>query len=365
MPNIIKQIVNGDGDEQTIRMIVQDNERGPQGEQGEKGTAATISAGNAYKVASDAQPAVMNSGTSTDAVFDFYIPQGERGEKGEKGDDGVVQYTAGPGIKIKNNVISATGGGGGGGEGIWGEITGDIVDQTDLQEEFANYTPTADLAAVATSGAYSDLIGTPTIPAAQIQSDWTQADNTKVDYIKNKPTIPTVNNATLTIQRNGTNVATFTANSATNATANIETPVISMTTTDPGEGSALAANNFTAVYGGTPIILDYSTTEINTGATWRDGTPIYKKTVNTGALPNSTDKTIAHGISNLNRIIRFEGYAYNSTSSITCPLPFASAANVNNDVQLNVSGSNIVLQTGTDRSGYSESYVTLYYTKTS
>ena len=29
------------------------------------------------------------------------------------------------------------------------------------------------------------------IPDAQVQSDWTQADNTKVDYIKNKPTIPT------------------------------------------------------------------------------------------------------------------------------------------------------------------------------
>lgn len=37
--------------------------------------------------------------------------------------------------------------------------------------------------------------------------------------------IPTVNNATLTIQNNGTNVATFTANSATNTTANIVSPV--------------------------------------------------------------------------------------------------------------------------------------------
>lgn len=37
--------------------------------------------------------------------------------------------------------------------------------------------------------------------------------------------IPTVNNATLTIQNNGTNVATFTANSATNTTANIVPPV--------------------------------------------------------------------------------------------------------------------------------------------
>lgn len=36
--------------------------------------------------------------------------------------------------------------------------------------------------------------------------------------------IPTVNDATLTIQKNGTNVATFTANSATNQTANITVP---------------------------------------------------------------------------------------------------------------------------------------------
>lgn len=36
--------------------------------------------------------------------------------------------------------------------------------------------------------------------------------------------IPTVNNATLTIQKNGTNVTTFTANSAVNRTANIEVP---------------------------------------------------------------------------------------------------------------------------------------------
>jgi len=56
-------------------------------------------------------------------------------------------------------------------------------------------------AAVATSGAYSDLTGTPTIP-----------------------TIPTVNDATLTIQKNGTTVKTFTANASSNVTANITVP---------------------------------------------------------------------------------------------------------------------------------------------
>lgn len=51
------------------------------------------------------------------------------------------------------------------------------------------YAKTADLATVATTGDYDDLLNKPTIPDAQIQSDWEQADNTKVDYIKNKPDI--------------------------------------------------------------------------------------------------------------------------------------------------------------------------------
>lgn len=47
------------------------------------------------------------------------------------------------------------------------------------------------LKAVATSGSYNDLINKPTIPDAQIQSDWNQTDVTAKDYIKNKPsTLP-------------------------------------------------------------------------------------------------------------------------------------------------------------------------------
>ena len=42
------------------------------------------------------------------------------------------------------------------------------------------------------SGSYNDLTDKPSIPAAQIQSDWNQSDNTALDYIKNKPNIPVV-----------------------------------------------------------------------------------------------------------------------------------------------------------------------------
>lgn len=53
--------------------------------------------------------------------------------------------------------------------------------------------------------------------------------------VGNAVTIPTVNNATLTIQKNGSNVATFTANASSNVTANISVPVnVSELTNDSG-----------------------------------------------------------------------------------------------------------------------------------
>lgn len=42
------------------------------------------------------------------------------------------------------------------------------------------------------SGSYTDLTNKPTIPDAQIQSDWTQSNNASLDFIKNKPTIPDI-----------------------------------------------------------------------------------------------------------------------------------------------------------------------------
>lgn len=111
-------------------------------------------------------------------------------------------------------------------DGNW-EAVGNIPTKTsDLTNDGADgdstYVELDELATVATTGDYDDLL--------------------------NKPTIPTVNDATLTIQQNGSSVATFTANSNSDATANITVPVITMTSTDPGEGAPLAANNYIAVY---------------------------------------------------------------------------------------------------------------------
>ena len=91
----------------------------------------------------------------------------------------------------------------------WGDITGTLSNQTDLNNALGAKANSADLALVATSGSYSDL--------------------------SNKPTIPTVNNATLTIQKNGTTVNTFTANASSDVTANITVPInVSELTNDAG-----------------------------------------------------------------------------------------------------------------------------------
>lgn len=74
----------------------------------------------------------------------------------------------------------------------------DYAKKTDVSSDLADYTPTSSLWAAALSNDYNDLI--------------------------NKPTIPTVNNAALTIQKNATNVATFTANANEAVVANITVP---------------------------------------------------------------------------------------------------------------------------------------------
>lgn len=55
------------------------------------------------------------------------------------------------------------------------------------------------LATVATSGSYTDLINQPSIPAAQIQADWNEATTSALDFIKNKPTIPSTIRTTSTL----------------------------------------------------------------------------------------------------------------------------------------------------------------------
>lgn len=112
----------------------------------------------------------------------------------------------------------------GGGSPVWGNITGTLSDQTDLQNALNGKQDTIDA-------------------------------NNKLDYsyLSNTPTIPTVNNATLTIQMNGTTVNTFTANASSNVTANITVPTkTSDLTNDDGFITGITSSDVTTALGYTP-----------------------------------------------------------------------------------------------------------------
>ena len=65
-------------------------------------------------------------------------------------------------------------------------------------------------------GSDSEKLSSSDVGAAALSNNYNDLDNL--------PTIPTVNDATLTIQKNGVDVQTFTANASSNVTANITVP---------------------------------------------------------------------------------------------------------------------------------------------
>lgn len=103
----------------------------------------------------------------------------------------------------------------------------------------------------------------------------------------------------------------------------------------------------------------YSTDEQIVG-TWIDGSTLYEKTVDIGSLPNTSEKSSAHNISNIDKVISVVGYAINS-SKANLPLPYSNPTS-QYTISVNVNTTYIVVQTGSDRSSYS-GYVTIRYTK--
>ena len=55
------------------------------------------------------------------------------------------------------------------------------------------------------------------------------------------------------------------------------------------------------------INVNYSTSEVDTGTTWIDGSHIYRKVL-TGTAANSINEMVAHGITNFDCLINVHGY---------------------------------------------------------
>lgn len=109
------------------------------------------------------------------------------------------------------------------------------------------------------------------------------------------------------------------------------------------------------------ISENYSTTEVDTGAKWIDGSRIFKKSIHIDSFPNNSTKYVPHGIPDLKRLIKLEGWAFRTTDAGIFPLPFASN-NPANVIAISLEPTNIDIATGVDRTSLF-GFITLYYTR--
>lgn len=96
--------------------------------------------------------------------------------------------------------------------------------------------------------------------------------------------------------------------------------------------------------------------------TYPDFRQVYRCVVNFGALPNATTKSVAHGITitSSTTFTRIYGAASDTTGNNYIPLPYTSPTLANN-IQLDVSATNVTITTGANRTNFNICYIILEY----
>lgn len=110
-----------------------------------------------------------------------------------------------------------------------GTVTSVAIKMNGSEKGKVTSSGTIDLGTVITShqdisGKQDKITSTNKLPASLVSGLATVATSGSYNDLSNTPTIPTVNNGTLTIKQNGTTVQTFSANQSGNVTANITVP---------------------------------------------------------------------------------------------------------------------------------------------
>lgn len=126
--------------------------------------------------------------------------------------------------------------------------------------------------------------------------------------------------------------------------------------------------NKTAKLAGTGVVSSsnidfttFSTTDEIVCGTWINGKTIYKKTVYFGSLPNNSNKSVAHGISGIEYVVKIEGINDAGNAWSPLPLVFRGADYIWN-LEVYVDPTNITMASSKDLSSRT-AYLTIYYTK--
>ena len=241
--------------------------------------AATETSGRVYPVAVDKSGYLSVNVPWTDHTYNVY----DKTLTLKSGTTNVAQFTSNSNTDV-TVLIEGSGG---------TTVTPDATNK-----KFTISTPT--LATVATSGSYSDL--------------------------SNKPTIPTVYNATLSIKKNGTLVNSFTANASSDVTADISVPTkVSELTNDSG------------------FITSYTDTKNTAGTTASTGTKLFLVGATTQAANPTTN-------SNANCYIGTDNCLYSGGSKVLTSAPVTSVNTKTGAVTLTASdiGAQATLVSGTN-----------------
>jgi hypothetical protein len=166
-----------------IRLPGLTGDTGATGATGADGAAATIEVGAVTTGEPGTEVSVTNTGTTSAAVLNFTIPKGTNGVNGADGAAGKSAYQT----AVDNGFVGT--------EQEWlDSLHGErgLPGTPGIQGESGIGVPaggtTGQLLSKNSAADYdTEWISA---PAEQVQSDWSQSDNTAKDFIKNKPTIP-------------------------------------------------------------------------------------------------------------------------------------------------------------------------------
>ena len=167
------------------------------------------------------------------------------------------------------------------------------------------------------SGDYDDLTNKPTIPAAQVQADWTEGDSSAVDYIKNKPSLASVaTSGNYNDLNNKPTIPAAQVNSDWNATSGVEQIL-----NKPTLGTAAAADttDFATAAQGSKADTAVQPADLATVATSGDYNDLLNKpTIGTPeyTIPNTTTTQELAS----NTVYLFESRTNNLTLTLGTPI---------------------------------------------
>lgn len=107
----------------------------------------------------------------------------------------------------------------------------------------------------------------------------------------------------------------------------------------------------------------FSINETKTGEFWLDGSPVYRRVVFLGTLPNAVVKTVPHGINRIKDVLRCGGFAKDSATQGFINLPHIKLTGIGDCLSIEVIKDLIYLSTTTGNYSAYTGHAILEYTK--